>query len=199
MAILKKAVAMYSFKELKEELKDVSIPDVYSNDEFLALIDLLTKDSRKNIIELGNKFIKSIDKYKKEQERVLSMYGFDKSFGRYEIVAGVDEVGRGPLAGPIVSCAVVLDLNADIDGIILGIKDSKALSKEKREELCEIIKEKALAYSSRRPSGLRKTTITLNSLAHRTTWLRSDLCGCIGLKCGYRWHNTWNQGFQSFI
>ena len=147
MAILKKDVAMYSFKELKEELKDISIPDVYSNDEFLALIDLLTKDSRKNIIELGNKFIKSIDKYKKEQERVLSMYGFDKSFGRYEIVAGVDEVGRGPLAGPIVSCAVVLDLNADIDGIILGIKDSKALSKEKREELCEIIKEKALAYS----------------------------------------------------
>ena len=39
------------------------------------------------------------------------MYNFDKSFGEYEYVAGVDEVGRGPLAGPIVACAVILDLN----------------------------------------------------------------------------------------
>lgn len=52
------------------------------------------------------------------------MYLFDKSFGDYKYVAGVDEVGRGPLAGPIVSAAVILD-SSDLDDIILYINDSK--------------------------------------------------------------------------
>ena len=74
------------------------------------------------------------------------MYEFDKSFGDYNFVAGVDEVGRGPLAGPIVSCAVILD-NKDLDNnIILGLNDSKKIPQKKREELAKIIKEKALAY-----------------------------------------------------
>ena len=74
------------------------------------------------------------------------MYDFDRSFGNFKYVAGVDEVGRGPLAGPIVSCAVILDLNVLEDDLILDLKDSKKLSSKKREELSKIIKEKALAY-----------------------------------------------------
>ena len=62
-------------------------------------------------------------------------------------MAGVDEVGRGPLAGPIVSAAVMLDLTANSRDIILGIKDSKKLSLKQREELSEIIKAKALCFS----------------------------------------------------
>lgn len=60
----------------------------------------------------------------------------------YKYIAGVDEVGRGPLAGPVVAAAVVLpeDFN------ILGIDDSKKLSEKKREELFDIIKENAVAY-----------------------------------------------------
>lgn len=54
------------------------------------------------------------------------MYLFDKSFGDYKYVAGVDEVGRGPLAGPIVSAAVILD-SSDLDDIILYINDSKII------------------------------------------------------------------------
>ena len=57
-------------------------------------------------------------------------------------VAGVDEVGRGPLAGPVVSAAVILPLDFDVP----GIDDSKKLSEKKRDILCPIIKEKALAY-----------------------------------------------------
>ena len=56
-------------------------------------------------------------------------------------IAGVDEVGRGPLAGPVAAAAVVLP--ADFD--VLGIDDSKKLSEKKREELYDIIKEKAIA------------------------------------------------------
>ena len=74
------------------------------------------------------------------------MYNFDKGFGNYTYIAGVDEVGRGPLAGPIVACAVILDLNALEDDLILWLNDSKKLSEKKREELAKEIKEKALAY-----------------------------------------------------
>lgn len=58
-------------------------------------------------------------------------------------IAGVDEVGRGPLAGPVVAAAVILPRDFDV----LGIDDSKKLSPKKREELFEVIKEKALAWS----------------------------------------------------
>ena len=58
-------------------------------------------------------------------------------------IAGVDEVGRGPLAGPVVAAAVILPQDFDV----LGIDDSKKLSPKKREELFEVIKEEALAWS----------------------------------------------------
>ena len=67
-----------------------------------------------------------------------------KHYGKgAKYVAGVDEVGRGPLAGPVVCCAVIMPL----DDIIDGVDDSKKLSEKKRVLLCEKIKEKALAYS----------------------------------------------------
>ena len=59
----------------------------------------------------------------------------------YKYIAGVDEVGRGPLAGPVVTAAVVLP--ADFD--VLGIDDSKKLSEKKREELFDIIMQRAVA------------------------------------------------------
>jgi ribonuclease HII len=59
------------------------------------------------------------------------------------LVAGVDEVGRGPLAGPVVTAAVILDP----DRPIAGLADSKALSEKKRERLFDEIKEKALAWA----------------------------------------------------
>ena len=61
----------------------------------------------------------------------------------YPFVAGVDEVGRGPLAGPVVAAAVILPLDADFT----GVNDSKKLSSKKREALAAYIKEHALSYS----------------------------------------------------
>ena len=58
-----------------------------------------------------------------------------------ELVAGVDEVGRGPLAGPVVACAIILPT----DHSIKGLKDSKKLSKKRREELLPIIKDQAIS------------------------------------------------------
>ncbi len=61
----------------------------------------------------------------------------------YNIIAGVDEVGRGPLAGPVVCASVIMPLT----DIIAGVTDSKKLTEKKREELAKIIKEKAVAFS----------------------------------------------------
>lgn len=60
-----------------------------------------------------------------------------------KLVAGIDEAGRGPLAGPVVAAAVILPIQTDIP----GINDSKKLSQKKRESLFDIIKEKSLSFA----------------------------------------------------
>lgn len=77
-----------------------------------------------------------------EQERILAMKQFDLDRKKSGYLAGVDEAGRGPLAGPVFAAAVIL---AD-DVIIEGINDSKKLSEKKRELLYDEICEKATAY-----------------------------------------------------
>lgn len=65
--------------------------------------------------------------------------------GGAKYIAGVDEVGRGPLAGPVVCAAVIMPLDREF--LIEGVDDSKKLSAGRREELAELIKERALAYA----------------------------------------------------
>ncbi|MBR5980549.1 MAG: ribonuclease HII [Firmicutes bacterium] len=85
------------------------------------------------------------ERQEKLKERLQVMLTHERRLwdsGR-SLIAGVDEVGRGPLAGPVVAAAVILPHDFDV----LGIDDSKKLSSKKREELAEVIKEKALAWS----------------------------------------------------
>jgi len=72
-----------------------------------------------------------------------SHYENDLMWQGYIHIAGVDEAGRGPLAGPVVACAVILPQYT----IIEGANDSKKLSAKRREELAVAIKEQALAYA----------------------------------------------------
>lgn len=134
------------FNDIKSSVRGfMSLNPVESNIEAYEVISsALLDDERKNVRSLGDVVKKKIEQYEGEVIRVKALYDFDKSFG-YEVVAGVDEVGRGPLAGPIVAAAVVLN-NNDKD-LILRINDSKKISKEVREELSEIIKRKAISYS----------------------------------------------------
>ena len=112
-----------------------------------SIMKMLLQDHRKTVQKLGSKMYKNIELKEKEIQRVKKMYEFDRSFGNYKYVAGVDEVGRGPLAGPIVAAAVILDLKINEDkDLILRANDSKKLSIAVRKELSYIIKEKALAY-----------------------------------------------------
>jgi ribonuclease HII len=143
------AMPKLSFSNIKKIVDDINLE---VNKESMDILKYLSKnlkdDSRKNVIGLGEKIEKQINKYNDEILRVKDLYSFDKSFGEYRYIAGVDEVGRGPLAGPIVAAAVILDLDCMKDeDFILYINDSKKLSEDLRVKLSYLIKEKALSYS----------------------------------------------------
>lgn len=76
--------------------------------------------------------------------QIAELFHYDRQFNR-KLICGIDEAGRGPLAGPVSVGAVIMPLD-DAD-IIAGINDSKKLSAKKRDELYNIIKNKAVAYS----------------------------------------------------
>ncbi len=86
--------------------------------------------------------MKREEKYKVRFDEMLQ---YEREFYKKGIrfIAGVDEVGRGPLAGPVVAAAVVLPENFNI----LGIDDSKKLSEKRREELYPLIKREAISYA----------------------------------------------------
>ena len=84
---------------------------------------------------------KQQEKYEKELLRIEAMKSFEREYEHLGYVCGIDEVGRGPLAGPVVACAVIFPKDVDI----LYVNDSKKLSEKKREALYDEIMEKAVA------------------------------------------------------
>ncbi|APC40939.1 ribonuclease HII [Clostridium estertheticum] len=136
------------YKEVKEYILSIEdIENVFNNSEKENIINRLLQDKRKTIQKLGVKMSNILESKEKEIQRVRKMYDFDRSFGDFRYVAGVDEVGRGPLAGPIVAAAVLFDSKVVEDkDLILRANDSKKLSISCRKELSLIIKERALAY-----------------------------------------------------
>ena len=81
------------------------------------------------------------EKLEKERTRLEKMHTFEKEYGMCRYICGIDEVGRGPLAGPVVAGAVILPKDCEI----LYLNDSKKLSEKKRKALYEEIMEKAVA------------------------------------------------------
>lgn len=84
---------------------------------------------------------RKLEKLRLEKERMYEMFSFEREYGDHQAICGIDEVGRGPLAGPVVAAAVILPKDCDI----LYINDSKKLSAAKREELYDVIMEKAVS------------------------------------------------------
>lgn len=84
------------------------------------------------------------EKQAAEQERLHKLWKWERNLwaAGYRRIAGVDEAGRGPLAGPVVAASVILPLEVDIP----GLNDSKKLSPKKRAALAETIKQQALAW-----------------------------------------------------
>lgn len=111
-----------------------------SSKEFLTI---LANDPRKSVRTLAEKHQCWLDKMEIEKKRLASLYQFEsKLLDRgYGLVAGIDEAGRGPLAGPVVAAAVILPK----DFFLPGLNDSKKLSALKRKELYHLIYQQGVA------------------------------------------------------
>jgi ribonuclease HII len=95
-----------------------------------------TTQSKKEIAEQ-----KRVAKLELEKERIEALCEFENKYDYCQYICGIDEAGRGPLAGPVVAGAVILPKGSRI----LYVNDSKKLSEKKREELFEVIKEQAVS------------------------------------------------------
>lgn len=120
---------------IKEELKAAEESMLPS---FIATYE---SDERTGVRKLVEQAKGRLEKLKIERERTERLKKYEKEYAMYEHICGIDEVGRGPLAGPVVAGAVILPRDCDI----LYINDSKKLSSAKREELYDVIMEKAVA------------------------------------------------------
>ncbi|MBE5926765.1 MAG: ribonuclease HII [Lachnospiraceae bacterium] len=129
---------MISISDINKELEQLNI------NELKLGMDKYSNDTRQGVIKLLEKYQKKLDKFYAELERTEKLKEFEKKYSDYEFIAGIDEVGRGPLAGPVVAGVVILPKDCDI----LYINDSKKLSEKKREELYDVIVEKAVAYAT---------------------------------------------------
>lgn len=126
-----------SLKEMKEILEKTEISD------FPHVLGSWRADERSGVQKLLESWNKKYSRYQEELARLEKMREYERSYPQYTYICGIDEAGRGPLAGPVVAGAVILPPDCEI----LYLNDSKQLSAKRREELYEEIKEKAIAWS----------------------------------------------------
>ena len=105
------------------------------------LIALYEKDEREGIQKLLESQKKKLEKLSAERARLEKMRAYEHEYEHLGYVCGIDEAGRGPLAGPVVAGAVILPRDCEI----LYLNDSKKLSEKRREELYDEIMDKAVA------------------------------------------------------
>lgn len=121
-----------SIKADMSRLKETELPE---------FINKYKDDSRAGVITIVKRAEKKYIAYENELKRTYELQAFERKYSDYQYICGIDEVGRGPLAGPVVAGAVILPKDCDI----LYINDSKKLTAAKREELAAIIMEKAIS------------------------------------------------------
>ena len=127
---------MATIKEIKEQLAGIQRLDD-------PLLTELEQDSRSGVIQAIAKRKKEIQKRLDEDERLEGMLAYEKELYTQgiQLIAGVDEVGRGPLAGPVVAAAVILPKACKIP----GLNDSKKIPKSKHKEIYEAVLQNAVA------------------------------------------------------
>lgn len=121
--------------EIKEILNNTP------EDALESFVQQFADDERSGVQKLVEQAKKRQEKLRLEIERIENLKIYERKYADYEYICGIDEVGRGPLAGPVVACAVILPKDCSI----LYINDSKKLSAKKREELYDIILDQAVA------------------------------------------------------
>ena len=126
---------MKTIREIKEELQAAS------GTEREKLLEQYREDSRSGVVSLVKKYDREKELLEKEKHRIEDMKVYENTYSHVGWICGIDEAGRGPLAGPVVAGAVILPE----DSKILWLNDSKQLSAKKREELYDVIMEEAIS------------------------------------------------------
>jgi ribonuclease HII len=121
-----------AIREEFQAARDTSLP---------FLIEEYQADGRSGVQKLIEQARKRLEKLEAEKKRIYDLQAYERQYPDAAYICGIDEVGRGPLAGPVVAAAVILPKNCEI----LYINDSKKLSAKKREELYDVIMEQAVA------------------------------------------------------
>lgn len=126
---------MKTISEIKEEIKQADLSG------YPALYEAYAGDNRSGVKKLLEQMKKKEQELEKEKQRIEQMKEYEYRYQHLGYVCGIDEVGRGPLAGPVMACAVILPEDCQI----LYLNDSKKLTAQKREELYQVILEQAVA------------------------------------------------------
>ncbi|HOQ36724.1 MAG TPA: ribonuclease HII [Acetivibrio sp.] len=126
-----------TLKQIEQAIKELSI------DEAIERLNLYKEEYGDKINSIIEKYEKKKEKQQEELNRYRAMCSYeDEAYEKgYEIIAGIDEAGRGPLAGPVVAAAVILRRGSFIE----GLNDSKKLTPQKRDKLYDIIMKNALS------------------------------------------------------
>ena len=124
-----------SIAEIKKEFEHAA------ESEWDALCGLYASDERRGVQNLIAGCRKKQAALDRERERLYAMKAYERKYEQYACICGIDEAGRGPLAGPVVAGAVILPRDCEI----LYLNDSKKLSAGRREELYDEIMEKAVS------------------------------------------------------
>lgn len=127
---------MLTVREIDSILNAVPLQELH------VRLDDWRDDPRSGVRKLVEKYEKRLQAYRDELARLDRMMLYERKYADYELICGIDEAGRGPLAGPVCAAAVILPK----DEPILYVNDSKQLSAAKREELYGVITEKAVTY-----------------------------------------------------
>lgn len=131
------------FAEAGEHLKKASMRTEAESAAGLLenLEQTYREDTRSGMQALIRRSEKQREALEKETARIYQLQQYERDYEKEGLICGIDEVGRGPLAGPVVAGAVILPKNCEI----LYLNDSKQLSAEKREQLYDVILEHAVA------------------------------------------------------
>lgn len=122
-------------RQIREELQAAAVERL---PDFIAAYG---QDPRSGVRKLAEQAKKRLEKIEAERQRIWKLKTYEREYKDCGYICGIDEAGRGPLAGPVVAGAVILPENCEI----LYINDSKKLSEKKREELYDVIMEQAVA------------------------------------------------------
>lgn len=140
-----------NIKAIREELQaaeDSSVP---------FFIKTYEADARAGVQKLVGQAKKRLQNLEAEKKRIYALQEYERRYPQAAFICGIDEVGRGPLAGPVVAGAVILPKDCEI----LYINDSKKLSAAKREELYDVIMEQAIAVGLGQASPQRIDEINI--------------------------------------